>query len=101
MRGFPDLSGAVDLDAGDPNPKTQYQFGPQSTSNCAKPKWPRHGLRLPRSPEHRRQLPGAGARPVGSGDGRRKFGMSNPTYPGLAQRRPNAGIQFIGPPGYA
>ena len=38
-------------------------------------------------------LPGAGTLPVGSGDGRHKLGMSNPTYPGLTQRRLNTGIQ--------
>ena len=52
-------------------------------------------LPLPRTPEPRRQLPGAGAQPVRFGDGRRTFGMSSPTYPGLAQRRPNAGIQPV------
>ena len=86
----PIYPGAVDLNAGNPNLETQRQFAPP---NGAKTKWPRHGLPLPRTPEPCRKVLGAGARPVGSGDGRRKFGMSNTSYPGLAQRRPNAGIQ--------
>ena len=40
------------------------------TPNGAKPKWLRHGLLLPHSPEPGGQLPGAGVQPVGSGDGR-------------------------------
>ena len=83
--------GAVDLDAFDPDPETQCRFGPP---NRVKPKWPRNGLPLPHTLEPCRQLPGAGARPVGFGDGRRTFGISSTPYPGLAQRRPNAEMQL-------
>ena len=38
--------------------------------NGAKSKWPRYRLPLPRTPEPHRQLPEAGAQPVGSGDDR-------------------------------
>ena len=54
---------------------------------------PDTGLR--RYPALHRQLPGSGAQPVGFRDGRRKFGMSSPVYPGQAQRRPNAEIQQV------
>ena len=91
-KDVPIYPGAVELDVVDPNPETQRRFGPP---NGAKPKWPRHGLPLARTLEPRRQFPGDGAQPVGFGDGCRKFGMSNLTYPGLAQRRPNAGIQQV------
>ena len=81
-KDVPIYPGAVDLDAVNPDPETHRQFGPP---NGAKPKWPRHGLPLPRTSEPHRQLPGAGAQPVGFGYGRHTFGMSSPTYPGLAQ----------------
>ena len=81
---------SVNLDAVDHDPKTQRRFGPP---NGAKPKWPRHGFpTLPLTPEPHRQLPGSGAQPVGFRDGRRKFRMPSSVHPGLAQRRPNAGI---------
>ena len=92
-KDVPIYPGAVDLDVVDPNPETQGRFG--HPNGVKSPKWPRHGLPLPRTPEPRRQLPGAGAQPVEFGDGRRKFGMSSSTCPGLAQRRPNAGIQQV------
>ena len=73
--------------------ETQRRFGPP---NGAKPKWPRHGIpTLPRAPEPHRQLPESGAQLVGFRDGRRKFGMSSPVYPSLAQRQQNAGIQQV------
>ena len=40
---------------------------------------------------------GTSAPLVGSGEGRCKFGMENPTYPGLTQRRPSTGIQQVQP----
>ena len=55
------------------------RFGPP---NGAKPKWLRHGLPLPRSPEPGGQLPGAGVQPVGSGDGHRRPQRSYSAYPG-------------------
>ena len=90
----PIFPGPADLDVVDPSSGTQHQFGPP---NGAKPKWPRHGLSLPLTPEPRGQLPGAGAPRVGSGDGRRKFGMPNPTYSGLTQRRLSTGIHQAKP----
>ena len=89
-KDVPIYSGAVDLDAVDPDPETQRRFGPP---NGTKLKWPRHELPLPRTPESHRQLPGAGAQLVGFGDSQRKFGMSSAAYPGLAQCRPSAGMQ--------
>ena len=56
---------------------------------------PDTGCRYPALREIHRQLPGAGAQLLGSRDGRRKFGMSNPTYLGLARRQPNARIQQV------
>ena len=95
MRAYvPIFPGHTDLDFVDPSPGMQDQFGPP---NGAKPKWPRHNLLLPLTPEPRGQLPGAGAPPVGSGDGHHKFGMSNPTYPGLTQCRLSTGIQQAKP----
>ena len=61
--------------------------------NGARPKWPRHGLLLPSILEPLGQLSDATAQLVGSGDGRRKQGAANPTYPGLAQLRYNVGIE--------
>ena len=66
-KDVPIYPGAVDLDVVGPDPETQCRFGPP---NGAKPKWARYGLPLPRTPEPRRQLPAAGAQPVGFGDGR-------------------------------
>ena len=66
------------------------RFGPP---NGAKPKWLRHGLPLPRSPEPGGQLPGAGAQPVGSGDGRHRPQRSYSVYPGRARRQTYPGIQ--------
>ena len=80
----PIFLGPIDLDALNPNPETQHQFGPPKV---AKPKWPRHGLSLSPTPEPRGH----------SYRGRRRFGMSNPMYLGLTQRRPNAGIQQVKP----
>ena len=65
------------------------RFGPP---NGATPKWLRHGLPLLRSPEPEGQLSGTGAHPVESGDGRRRFGRSYLTYPGLARCQPDPGI---------
>ena len=58
----------------------------------AKPKWYRHRVSWPLIPEPRRQLPGAGAQPVGSGGGRCKLDTSDPTYPELIQHRTSTGI---------
>ena len=84
---FPDI---VVPDAVAPYLGTQHGFGPP---NGAKAKWSRHGLSLPIILEPRRQLPGAGAQLVGSRDGCRKLDTSNPTYPGLTQRRTSTGIR--------
>ena len=67
------------------------------SSGTQRQKWPRHGLSLPPTPEPHGQLPGARALPVGSGDGRRKFVMSHPTYPGLTQHRLDTGIEQAKP----
>ena len=66
------------------------KFGPP---NGAKPKWIRHGLPLPRSPEIGGQLLGARAQPVGSGDGRRMPRRSYLTYPRLVRRQTDPRIQ--------
>ena len=84
---FPEI---VDPDAVNTNQGTQHGFG---FLNVAKPKWSRHGLSLPLIPELRRQLPGAGAQPVGSGDGRCKLDTFDPTYPGLIQRQTSTWIR--------
>ena len=48
-KDVPINSGAVNLDAVDPDQETQRRFG---LPNRAKPKWPRHGfLTLPHTPE--------------------------------------------------
>ena len=92
-KDVPIISGAVNLYAVDPDPGTQRRVGPL---NGAKPKWPRHGFpTVPHTPEPHRQLPGAGAQPLGFRDGRRKFGMSRPAYRQLTQRRLNAGIHQV------
>ena len=69
------------------DPETRSRLEPP---NGAKLKWARQRLQLPHTPEPRRQLPGAGAQPVGFGDGRCTFRITRPTYPGPGQRRPNA-----------
>ena len=85
----PLFPGTVDPDAVDPNPGMQHGFGPPSGIN---PKWFRSGLSFPLTPEPHRQLPGAGAQPVGSTDGCRMFDTSDPRYLGLTQRRMSTGI---------
>ena len=65
---IPIYPGAVGMDVVSPDPGTQSRIEPP---NGAKPKWARQGLQLPHTPEPHRQLPGAGAHPVGFGDGRR------------------------------
>ena len=84
--------GAVGLYVVGPDPGTQHRL---ELPNGAKPKWARHGLQLLCTPEPRGQIPGAGAQPVGFGDGRCTFGITSPAYPGMAQHRPNAGIQPV------
>ena len=91
-KDIPIYPGAVCLDVVGPDLGMQRRLEPP---NGAKPKWARHGLQLPRTPEPHRQLPGAGAQPIGFGDGRCPFGITSPTYSGPAQRRPNAGIQPV------
>ena len=49
------------LDFVGPDPVAQSRFKPP---NGAKPKWARQGLRLPCTPESRRQLPEDGAQPA-------------------------------------
>ena len=48
----------------------------------AKPKWARYRSPIPRTPRPHRQLPGAGAHPLGFGDDWFVFEMPRPTYPG-------------------
>ena len=56
--------GAVGLDVVIPNQGEQRRLEPPGG---AKPKWPRFGLPIPRTPGPRRQLPGAGAQPEVAG----------------------------------
>ena len=56
---------------------------------------PSYGFPMPRTPRPRRQLPGTGAQPVGSGCDRFAFEMPSPTYPGLDRQLPGIGIQPV------
>ena len=87
-KDVPIYPGAGDMDVVGPDPGTQCVLDPRTGPN-------RRGLSLSRTLEPRRQLSGARAQPVRFGDGRCTFEMSSPTYPELAQRRPNAGIQPV------
>ena len=82
-------SGAADQEAVDLGLGEQRRFEPP---NGAKSKWPRHGLHLPVITEPHSLLPGATAHSVGPGAGRHRLGAADPTYPGLAKLRQNAGI---------
>ena len=78
--------GAVALSAVDLGQEEQRRFEPPNRAN---PKWPRHGLLLPR-----RQPPRAAVHVAGHGTTRRRQGVAKSTYPGLAQRRQRAGIRM-------
>ena len=81
-------SGAVDLV--DLSHEEQRRFEPP---NGAQSKWLRHELPLPIIMEPRSPVPVATAHVLGPGAGRHRLGVADLTYPGLAQRRQNAGIK--------
>ena len=81
-------AGAVGLDVVMPNLGEQRRLEPPGG---AKLKWPRYGLLIPQTPGPRGQLPGVGAQPVGSGDGRFAFEMPSSTYPGPDRQLPGIG----------
>ena len=91
-KDIPIPPGAVGLDVVIPNLEEQHRLEPPGG---AKPKRPRYGLPIPRTPGPRRQLSGAGAQPVGSGDDRFAFEMPSPTYSGPDRQLPCTGTQPV------
>ena len=90
-KGTPIFPGAVGLGVVIPDLGEQRRHEPPGG---AKPKWARHGSWIPHTPGPCRQLLGARALPVGSGDVRFAFEMTSPTYAGSDSQLPGTEAQM-------
>ena len=88
----PIITGAVAAEADERDPGRTRLL---RSLGGAKPKRPRDGLPIPRTPGPRKPPPGAGTQPGKSVTDRFSFDMPTPMYPGSGRQPPGAGTQPV------